>query len=622
MPSVPPRRPSSLRLAVFSLALLLVGLPCASAAGQTIGEAAQRQVSEVNAFKASFTPAEKKMSFTLVLASRAAQGKPLGALARFLPGTPGPAGTLDVEVSGQLSPSLLTSTAMRNAETIDGQVPSSALAAGRARAHVTPAQLLELASHPDVTAIRQTTGARTNVGSATSQGYIAHRANQVVASGVNGAGVRVGVLSDSATPARVAALIASGDLPSNTVVLPGQADYGFPNPSDEGTAMMEIIHDVAPGAQLFFATAFTGEPNFADNIRKLRFQYHCDIIVDDISYLDEPVFQDGIVAQAVNDITVDGGLYVSSAANSGNLDSGTSGTWEGDFTAVRGLSFLGEAVHNFAPAGSPPQFYDVLTVPAYSGVYLQWSDAFGKSANDYDLFIFDSTLSVLKGVSGAVQDGTQDPFEFIQPGTGCGTATASGYCPAAGDLVLVGLYNGSRRALHLDTERAQLSIGTAGATFGHNAARNTVSLAATYWNSAHTGVRPFDGVHNPVETFSSDGPRKIFYRPDGTPFTTGRYLFSNNGGATLQKPDVTAADGVTCRTPGFSPFFGTSAAAPHAAGIAALVKSANPRLNRAQILSILRTTALDNGAPGVDRDGGYGILNAPSAVAAGQALPR
>ena len=78
----------------------------------------------------------------------------------------------------------------------------------------------------------------------------------------------------------------------------------------------------------------------ATNINALR-TAGCDIIVDDVGYFAESVFQDGqagttatnggIVTQAVKDVTAAGALYFSSAANSGNLDAGTSGTWEGDF---------------------------------------------------------------------------------------------------------------------------------------------------------------------------------------------------------------------------------------------------------------------------------------------------
>jgi subtilisin family serine protease len=183
------------------------------------------------------------------------------------------------------------------------------------------------------------------------------------------------------------------------------------------------------------------------------------------------------------------------------------------------------------------------------------------------------------------------------------------------------LFSGATRALRVDTSRGTLSIGTAGSTFGHNAGLNTISMAATYWNSGRAGTKPFTGAANPIEVFSSDGPRKIFYQPDGTPITSGNFLFGTNGGTTLQKPDATAADGVNTKTPGFLPFFGTSAAAPHAAGIAALVKSARPSLTNTQIKQILLTTTLDNMAPGADRDSGYGILMALPAVQAALALP-
>ena len=108
----------------------------------------------------------------------------------------------------------------------------------------------------------------------------------------------------------------------------------------------------------------------------------------------------------------------------------------------------------------------------------------------------------------------------------------------------------------------------------------------------------------------------MFYKPDGTPITPGNFLFGTNGGVVLVKPDIAAADGVTTRTPGFSPFFGTSAAAPHAAAIAAIVKSAKPSATGVQIANAMTSTALDIRAPGIDRDSGYGIVMAAAAVLA------
>ena len=172
------------------------------------------------------------------------------------------------------------------------------------------------------------TTAAVTQGSVVSEGDKAHGADAARARfKVTGTGVTVGVLSDGVDS--LAASIASGDLPADTRVLPGQAGDG-----DEGTAMMEIVHDLAPNAHLIFATAFTSEESFADNIRALR-AAGADIIVDDVVYFAESPFQDSGPAQAVIDVTNDGALYFSSAGNEQNVDDRTAGNWEGDYDAVR-----------------------------------------------------------------------------------------------------------------------------------------------------------------------------------------------------------------------------------------------------------------------------------------------
>ena len=459
-----------------------------------------------------------------------------------------------------------------------------------------------LAADPSVHHIAPAARAITNVGALTSQGYISHKANRVVAMGPNGTGVKVGVLSDSVDA--LATLIGTGDLPAGTTVVPGQS--GNPG-SSEGTAMMEIVHDLAPGAQLFFATAFTSPESMADNIRTLRFAYGCDIIVDDVSWSDEGVFQDGVIAQAVNDVTADGALYFSSAGNSGNITNGTSGTWEGDFNpGPAGAAPLppGYTLHLFSGALA----FNRITNAA--GVLdLQWSDPLGASDNDYDLFILNSAGTTVICASTDVQSGAgSNPLEECYRGTNY---------PANSRIVVGKKASAAVRALHLDAffGDSGLTFTTSGATYGHNAGLNTVGTAATYWNSAHTGTRPFvGGAANPTEVFSSDGPRKIFYDPTGAAITPGNVLFGTNGGTTLVKPDIAAADGVAAKTPGFYPFFGTSAAAPHGAAIAALVKSARPDYTNAQILTAMKQTALDIRAAGLDRDSGYGIVMALEAV--------
>ena len=155
--------------------------------------------------------------------------------------------------------------------------------------------------------------------------------------------------------------------------------------------MLEIIHDLAPRAELGFATAFTSDASFADNIRALRFDAGCDVIVDDVLYFNETPFQDGPIAQAVNAVTDDGALYFSSAGNEGNTIDGTSGNYEGDFVdSGQGVGkFVGTA-HDFDP-GPGVQLYNPLSnESAGVPVTLFWADALGASRNDYDLYAFDA----------------------------------------------------------------------------------------------------------------------------------------------------------------------------------------------------------------------------------------
>lgn len=422
--------------------------------------------------------------------------------------------------------------------------------------------------------------------------------------GVNGAGVKIGVLSDSYNILGGAATdVSQGELPG----IGNPAGFTTPvtlltegNGADEGRAMLQLIHDLAPGAQLYCASAFNGDADFAQQILNLR-AAGCDIIVDDITYFNEPAFQDGIIAQAVNQVTANGALYFSSAGNSGNLNDNTSGVWEGDFTDGGTLPLLTTGtVHAFS-AGNTSNSLTTNGRP-----YLKWSDPLGLSGNDYDLFALNSTGTTVIASSTNIQDGNDDPLEF------------TGSLNSGRRLVVLKKPGAAVRALHLNTNRGKLAIGTTGVTFGHNAGKSTVCVAATpapaVFPNPHT-------TSNATETFSSDGPRRIFYRPDTSAITPGNLLFATNGGEKLQKPDLTAADGTNTTVPNFIPFYGTSAAAPHAAAIAGLLKSKTPSLTSTQIYNALIASALDIEAPGLDENSGAGIIMAPAAMAASGASP-
>jgi hypothetical protein len=308
---------------------------------------------------------------------------------------------------------------------LGGQVVSQFPASGAVRARMPLQNIEALGNSPSVTSISAEEQGKTNVGALTSQGYISHTADYVVRGlGINGSGIRVGVLSDSASAGRVAALIVSSDLGPSTTVLPGQA--GPASGTDEGSAMMEIVQDLAPGAQLFFATAVTSVASFANNILALA-AAGCRIIVDDVTYFNEGAFQDGPIAQAVNTFVAGGGLYFSSAGNSGNVTSFTSGTWEGDFVDGGTNSLVVGRLHSFGPLT-----YDRLTDFSGLPITLKWSDPLGASSNDYDLFILNSAGTAVKAFSAGPQTGTQNPFEQISQGINCGTPNARGYCPAVG----------------------------------------------------------------------------------------------------------------------------------------------------------------------------------------------
>jgi hypothetical protein len=577
---------------------------------QAISPSAVDQIVAAETIKRSFTRGERKMDSSLVFAAKSARGQLSGTRVDGI----GSGSIVEdvnnyvaVDISGNVSDELVASITSAGGVAVDASAPL-----GMIRASLPLGAVEAIASRDDVRSVEAAAPAKTNVGVLTSQGNVSHGANKVIQNGIDGRGVTVGVLSDSASPTCVASLIASGDLPVNTLVLSGQ--QGPSNGVDEGCAMMEILHDMAPGADLMFATAFNGVASFASNIVALQ-AAGARVIVDDVTYLNEGAFQDGPIARAVNQVTANGAIYFSSAGNFGSLTLGTAGVWEGDFLPNGPVAPpIAEAgtVHNFGTVSSPQNFNRLAALTDF--ISLKWSDPLSASTDDYDLFILNSTGTAVKGFSVRAQTGTQDPYEFVPQGINCGLQTARGYCPAVNDRIVVVLSTGEPRALRLDTVGGQLSIATSGSTFGHNAGESTVSTAATYWNSAKTGTQPFTGAANPNEIFSSDGPRKIFFNPDGTAITPGNLLFSTSGGLTLQKPDISAADGVVTKTRGFNPFYGTSASAPHAAAIAALILSVQPTWTTEQVRNAITRTALDSMEPGVDRDSGSGVAMALQSV--------
>lgn len=591
-------------------AIAVLGLGAQSAAADTgLSDKVARQIAELQKLKRSLSPAERKLDSRLVVTLRRRAG------GRRIPRAAAPARVADgmtvVDVRARTTgPDLL-----KRLQSVGGRVRSAKRGTIRVRL---PLRSLERVA--SWSAVRRVGVAGGWIASAVvSEGDKAHAADATrTRRRVSGVGTKVCVLSDGVDS--LAASQAAGELPA-VDVLPDQAGDG-----DEGTAMLEIVHDLAPKAQLGFATAaslFSTDADFAANIRALRFQAGCDVLVDDILYFNESPFQDGIVARAVNDVTADGALYFSSAGNEGNTLDGTSGNYEAAFAdSGQSVGKFAGAAHDFDP-GPGVQVFEPISPDSDDGVpvTLFWADPLGAATDDYDLYLFNAAGNVVD-FSQDVQDGNDDPYEILfTPNTG-----------GNGLRLAVVRFKGAARYFQLSALRGRFEDSsdglvarvTPGVTRGHSAAADAFSVAA----APAAEPLPFDlepgDPPNPAgpfpnaftarqapERFTSDGPRRMFFAADGTPAETVR-----------QKPDITAADGVTTSLDDFDPFIGTSASAPHAAAIAALVLSGNPGATTADLRDAFNATALDLAPAGVDGRTGHGLLRADRVLAFTGATPQ
>ena len=576
--------------------LFLVGLTgslCAQAQPR-IAARAMEQFEALRAEKESWTPSEQKVSSNLLREAKKRSGRKLAH------GVPQLDMGFKIDTANNVTVDIRADVSVRvlaRIKALGGRVVNHFPQFNAIRAVVPVDKILDLAEEPGVQNIRPEIGYLLNKIN-TSEGDIAHRAASGRATyGVDGTGVTIGVISDSIES--LATLQTSGDLPATVNVLSGQAGSG----TSEGTAMLEIVYDLAPGAAQWFATAAGGEAQLAQNILDLQIA-GCDIIVDDVGYLAEYVFQDGVVAQAVDTVTAAGAIYFSSAGNAGNFNDGTSGVWEGDYVATASVPAALPAyyteLHDFGGGTN----YISITGDTTTYFILKWSDAAGASGNDYDLFLLNSALDTVIATSDTTQNGNDDPFEFI----------SSDGRNDVGNRLLIAKYSGSNRMLHLNANRGKFSGGTNGQIFGHPGAADCVAVAAVNYATADGGDGGFiGGAGEPVETFSSDGPRRIIYDAGGTAITPGN--FSSTGGTLRNKPEITAADRVSTATPGFGTFAGTSAAAPHAAAIAALIiEEIGAGWTPADVRSAMFDSAFDIEAAGYDYDSGYGIVGATASL--------
>lgn len=421
-------------------------------------------------------------------------------------------------------------------------------------------------------------------GAVTTQGDSVLRADTARgALGLTGLGVKVGVLSDGVS--HRSAVSESGDLPASVQVL--KAGSG-----DEGTAMLEIVHDLAPGASLAFYAPSTSADMVA-GINALA-AAGARVVVDDLLFFDEPKFEDGMIAQTARSFSGTG-VYVTSAGNLADIH--YHAPYVGLDASLTSGGRTYSRFHNYAASGM--DVGNTFTLPAFCSVQveLQWSNRFGAASDDFDLFIARSSDGLILAASRDPQTGSQDPRERLIYTSGSSAVTiyiaiaefALVSDPASILLDYVVVFSCGNPPGGLQYVVAAESIR------GHATVPEVVSVAAVR-ASAPTAIQPY----------SSQGPATMRF-----PSSEIRSV-----------PTVAAADCVSTRVGqlGFfqSTFCGTSAAAPHVAAVAALLLEGSPGLSPDQVRTVLKSTAVDLGSAGFDFAFGAGRVDA---MAAAQAAP-
>jgi large repetitive protein len=476
------------------------------------------------------------------------------------------------------------------------------------------------------------------IGVADNQGEAALKANTARTQfGVTGAGVTVGVISDSVnqfqltptSPTGIAASVATGDIPSAsrvTVLSDGPAGS-----SDEGRAMIENIFDIAPGVNTAFATSGISEAAMASAITNLASVAKASVIVDDVTFFTEPMFQTGIIGAAVDSVVSKGVSYFSSAGNNGSTGKGgyESG-FRGVNTSVTGVGT--GTFFNFNPNGGTMTNLPI-TATAGGLFALQWDDPFyttnGVVTNVF-AFVLDANNNVVaSGTTNAIAN--QRPEQIVQ-------------IPAAGNYTLVlqvqsGPNPGTIRFNQIGDQDITFTqpFGNAGnvlfpTSFGHNADPNAVGTGAVPWWGTPTFLPNLSP--DVSEFFSGLGPQEYFFNPDGSRMSSVQKF---------NEPLVSGVDGgnTSFFTPGqiidtsnppfpgepatatnlsqnLPTFFGTSSAAPNLAAVAALMKQLTPGATPAQISAAMVASAhpLNGGAQGQwNVQGGFGLVDATTALA-------
>ena len=399
--------------------------------------------------------------------------------------------------------------------------------------------------------------------------------------GIDGEDIKVGVISDDADNYLDA--INAGYLDASLFY----NDWNNPFESgNEGTAMSEIVHVLAPQAEIHFEAAGFSWFDLKQSIVDIHGRQGCKVIVDDVGFADEPMFEYGDVAVLVDDLTSMGVIYISSAGN------GARRTWNGmsaDGNSNEWMEFSGSYETN------------TITVPPYRTikVALQWANKWEHANDDFDIYLFAGPDPSSKRLASSVnyQGGNgYIPYEFFT-WTNLNSTPQTVYLR----IKLKNVSASREMMMFVWNVPGSLSHFQGRSIWGHTAAYSCISVGA---------INAFDGQS--IEDFSSIGPVR-FYGYDENGYPTDYIDFP--------APTICGIDDVQTYIGSASPFWpdgyptflGTSAAAPHIAAIVALILDQDGNLDWEQVKSILTLSA--DKVPGMGgqnftNDYGFGRSNA------------
>jgi len=370
-----------------------------------------------------------------------------------------------------------------------------------------------------------------------SEGAAVIGADAFHTAGIRGAGTKVAVIDLGFSGLSQAQ--ARGDLPYS-IIQNDLTGTGLSSGITHGTAVAEIIYDIAPEAQLYLI-------KIADEVDLDLAVTYClnngiDIINHSLGWYNTNFYDGtGTIAESAQR-AIDGGiLWVNAAGNEAESH------WEGVFTDGNSDGWSDQNVTFYASAGS-----QII-------LFLTW-DEWPQSSTDYDLYLFDPS-STLVASSTKHQTGTEEPTESIQ----VSAATSGTYTvriQGTGSLALE-LFN-------LYQSVAPVVPGSSILAPGNVA--DVVTVGALDYAQYTTG---------PIEAYSSQGPTNVG----------------------LPKPDLVAPDNVTTGTSPYTTFPGTSGATPHASAAAALLLSQTPGLSGAGLRATLLSQTVAMGSVNVYGNG-------------------